>query len=220
LASKELRELKIDVLVVDPLVAFHNVPENDNSKMDAVIQLFKDIADETNIACEAVAHTRKTNGESVSTEDFRGGGGQIGGVRAVRVVNSMTESEGAKTALAPGEHKWVIRLDNDSANMSKPGGDGTRWLRKVSVPVPVVDKDGNAAVEEVGTLEAWYRPSKQDVAEAKQADERKNLTPETIDAIIGAFCCKTNYDKTRADRQSPSCRRSVSTKQTRATRSG
>ena len=86
--------------------------------------------------------------------------------------------------------------------MSKPGGDGRRWLRKVSVPVPVVDKNGDATVEEVGTVETWYWPSKEDVAEAKQADERKNLTPEMIDAIIGAFCCKTN-DKRRVDKKSP-----------------
>jgi AAA domain len=198
-----IKGLEIDVLVIDPLVAFHNVPENDNSKMDAVIQLFKDIADETNIACDIVAHTRKTGGEPVTAQDFRGAGGQIGGVRAVRVVNLMTEAEGKSAGLDQGEYKWIIRLDNDSANMSKPGGGGTRWLRKVSVPVPVVDKDGNAAVEDVGTVETWAWPSKEEVAEAKEAAEPK-LTPEQTEKIIAAIrdeTCKMHDQMLRKDMQ-------------------
>jgi hypothetical protein len=191
-----IRTLKVDVLIVDPLVAFHNIAENDNSKMDAVIQLFKDIADECDIAVEIVAHTRKTNGEPVTTQDFRGAGGQVGGVRAVRTVNLMAETEGKSAGLEPDEFRWLIRLDNDSANMSEPGGGGTQWLRKVSVEVPVVDKKtGKATTEKVGVVEAWYWPSKEDVtaakekvAEAKAEVDAETLTPELTDAIIGAVC--------------------------------
>ena len=84
------------------------------------------------------------------------------------------------------------------------GYDFRPWPPPKGTPhrTPVVDKDGNATVEEVGTLDLWVWPSPEEVAEAKEYGERKNLTPETIDAIIDAFCCKTN-DKTRVDKQSP-----------------
>jgi hypothetical protein len=124
-------------------------------------------------------------------------------VRAVRTVNLMAETEGKSAGLEPDGFRWLIRLDNDSANMSEPGGGGTQWLRKVSVEVPVVDKKtGNATIEKVGVVEAWSWPSKEDAAEAKEAAERKSLTPEIADAIIGAFvaairACRTG--ELRAD---------------------
>ena len=119
----------------------------------------------------------------------------------------MAEAQGKAAGLGPDEHKWIIRLDNDSSNMSKPGGDGTKWLRKVSISVPVVDrKTGAPTIEEVGTLEAWYWPSKEEAAEAKEAAEPK-LTPEQTEKIIGAFITELRNahrgGKTRARKKSP-----------------
>ena len=62
---------RIDAMIVDPIVAFHRVPENDNGKMDAVLQELKDIADWTRTSIEIVGHTRKTNGEEVNIDDVR-----------------------------------------------------------------------------------------------------------------------------------------------------
>jgi hypothetical protein len=63
--------LKIDILVIDPVVKAHRVTENDNMLMDAVATVFADIAAAANCSVELVQHTRKTNGEEVTLEDAR-----------------------------------------------------------------------------------------------------------------------------------------------------
>jgi hypothetical protein len=50
--------LKIDILIVDPLIKAHRVTENDNMLMDAVVTMFADIADAANCYVELVQHTR------------------------------------------------------------------------------------------------------------------------------------------------------------------
>jgi hypothetical protein len=66
---------KIDVFMIDPLVSFHDVPENDNSAMDKVIkQGFGAVTCKTNSAGELFHHPGKPKpGQSETTvEDGRG----------------------------------------------------------------------------------------------------------------------------------------------------
>jgi hypothetical protein len=164
-----LKELRIDVLIVDPLVKFHRVPENDNNKIDAVITLFNEIADQCKISIELVCHARKTNGERVTADDWRGGGAQFGAVRGLRAINVMTEEEGKTARLEPGEHAWLFRIDDGGSNMVAPGAAG-KWYRKVSIDLPVRDpKTGKPTTESVAAIESWSWPAKED-AKAVLAD--------------------------------------------------
>ena len=54
-------ELHIDVVILDPLVAFHRVPEGDNMAMEQVIKDgLGEIAARTNCCIELSQHTRKS----------------------------------------------------------------------------------------------------------------------------------------------------------------
>jgi hypothetical protein len=83
----------IDVFMIDPLVSFHDVPENDNSAMDKVIkQGFGMVAGRTNSAGELFHHPGKPKpGQSETTvEDGRGASAILWAVRSARVLNFMT----------------------------------------------------------------------------------------------------------------------------------
>ena len=147
-----IEEMKIDVLILDPFVAFHLLPESDNTKINQVVRLFAEIADETNCAVELVGHTRKMNGREVEVEDARGAKALIDGARSVRTANPMTNEEGERAGLTPGEFASFFRLDNGKPNMVKRGS-GSIWRRMASVEVECED-----GCEDVGVCEAWRWP--------------------------------------------------------------
>ena len=169
-----IEEMKIDVLVLDPFVAFHLLPESDNTKINQVVRLFAEIADETNASVELVSHTRKTNGAEVGVEDARGAKALIDGARSVRTANPMTEVEGEKAGLNPGEFMSFFRLDNGKPNMVKRGS-GSTWRRMASVKVEC--EDGH---EDVGVCEAWRWP-KNAADESIVAQAAAPLEPLTAD---------------------------------------
>ena len=53
---------QIDVVMIDPFISSHQVPENDNNAIDAVAKTWTMIADITNTAIDLAHHTRKTGG--------------------------------------------------------------------------------------------------------------------------------------------------------------
>jgi AAA domain len=187
----------VDCLVADPAVAFHRVPENDNTKIEVVASAFKEIADKTNAAVELIAHTRKTNGEDVGIDDVRGGNALIGAGRSVRVANFMTESEGKRAGLLPGAFNSFFRIDNVKSNMTARATRSV-WRRMVSVRLPVEDEDHNSITQDVGTCEAWFWPEKE---EDERAVEYSRPTAEQREAILRAFRPPNHW--MRYDQQSP-----------------
>jgi hypothetical protein len=140
---------KIDALIIDPIVAFHRVPENDNGKMDAVMQEFKDIADWTTSAVEIVGHTRKTDGEEVKIDDVRAASAIVNAVRNLRLLNGMTYQESAEFNIGELERRSYYRFDEGKPNLKRPGGFST-WMKMESVCL--------SSGEEVGVPERWTAP--------------------------------------------------------------
>jgi RecA-family ATPase len=120
----------IDVFMIDPLVSFHDVPENDNSAMDKVIkQGFGMVAGRTNSAGELFHHPGKPKpGQSETTvEDGRGASAILWAVRSARVLNFMTPSEATQIGIPEEERRRYIRISNGKANMG-PVGKAT-WMK-------------------------------------------------------------------------------------------
>jgi RecA-family ATPase len=121
---------KIDVFMVDPLVSFHDVSENDNSAMDKVIkQGFGAIASNTNSACEVYHHPGKPKlGQGETTvDDGRGASAVLWAVRSARVLNYMTQGEATQFGIPEDERRQYIRISNGKANMG-PVGKAT-WMK-------------------------------------------------------------------------------------------
>jgi RecA-family ATPase len=166
----QMRARRIDALIIDPFITCHTVPENDNTAMNAVIDAWRDVANQTNAAIELIHHANKA-GTGDSINDGRGGSAFRDGIRAGRVLAPMTFEEGEKMGLAPAEAARIFRaMDGAKTNMSARGGAFT-WYRMQSVPL------GNATPEyprgdEVGVCTAWTPP---DAFEGVKLDDLRRV---------------------------------------------
>jgi hypothetical protein len=145
-----------DVLIVDPFIAAHRIPENDNPGIEVVAKSFARIADATNCAIGVVHHVRKTNGNEITSEDGRGASSLKCATRSVRVLNRMTREESEKAGVKE-DRRLYFRADIDKSNLAPPSDKAT-WFRLVSVGLgngsggPVDDQDY------VGVVAPWQWP--------------------------------------------------------------
>ena len=125
-----IKSRTIDVFMLDPLVSFHGVVENDNGHMDVVVKEgFGAIANRTNSAGELFHHPGKPKPGQVETtvEDSRGASALIWAVRSARVFNFMTPDEAAKLGMAEDERRLHVKIANGKANMGPLGR--AKWMR-------------------------------------------------------------------------------------------
>jgi hypothetical protein len=154
-----LRELAIDVVVIDPFVSCHSVKENDNDEIDAVVKAWARIADRANVAVELVHHSRKPpSGErdSVTTvDDARGAGALLAACRSARTINRMSEKEAERFGIS-GDAAWAyVRTDGGKQNLAPPA-DKAAWHKLEGFVLP----NGDALHEgdNVGVMTLWTPP--------------------------------------------------------------
>jgi hypothetical protein len=197
---EQIRLRGIDVVVVDPFVSCHEVPENDNTAQDMVVKEWGRVAEEGNCAVHLVDHTRKANGAEVTTESSRGGKAKTDAARVVRVVNRLSDAQNKLWMVAA---PWrYFSTFNDKANMAPPL-DKQDWFYLESVGLgngttaaAVFAGDVSAGVvhgDNVGVVTRWTPPSaavlvtgdnfKKMVAEMGQDEWR--MAPHAKDKWIG-----------------------------------
>jgi hypothetical protein len=144
-----ITENEIGLVIFDPFISTHTVPESDNTNIDAVIKRFGHIADETGAAVELVHHVRKAgNGQTETTvEDARGASALINAVRSARVLNRMTATQAEELRIK--EPRLYFRADTGKANLAPP--EVATWHQIKSVDLP----NGDA----VAVVTAWKYPS-------------------------------------------------------------
>lgn len=143
-----------DVLIFDPLISFHNVSENQNVEMDAVVKSFARIAYQANVAVHIVHHVRKggpgSNG-TVDSNDSRGADAIIAAARLVRTVNPMLAAEAATAGVTETERVGMIRVGRESdKNNLAPPALSARWMRFESVSIGNATED--SPDDEIGVL--------------------------------------------------------------------
>lgn len=145
----EIRERKIDVVIVDPFVSSHQVNENDNVAIDLVAkQYWAVLARRCNCAVELVHHTRKLGGEEGSNESARGASALLSAARSGRVLNKMTADDRERAGISSSDTSVYFALVRDKANLAPPGK--REWRRVVSVDL--------ANGDSVGVVEKWDWP--------------------------------------------------------------
>lgn len=175
----EVKNRKIDILVVDPFAETHSVTENSNEQIKDVVRLYRDIAFKANCAVLLVHHTRKGASEMAGDADSaRGGGAQIGVVRRMFTLSTMTKNEATAMGVPPEKRKWFARFDDAKTNITAPA-DVATWFKFKSVSImngvgmyPEGDK--------VGVLE-HINPDK---IAAEFADEMEDRTAEILALIV------------------------------------
>ncbi|WP_104665044.1 AAA family ATPase [Ensifer adhaerens] len=167
-----IRENAIDVVIVDPFVSTHEVPENDNGLIQRVAKAWRRIADEGNCSVELIHHVTKGNLE-ITADSARGGGALKDAARSVRTINAMTKDEGERAGLE--DACGYFRVDFGKVNMV-PASAGSKWRRFVSVPL----NNGKGLTnrgDEIGVVESWYWPSR-DIVAKRAAEERASLVAD------------------------------------------
>jgi hypothetical protein len=126
---------RIDAVILDPFISFHQVAENDNSSVDAVVKRLALVAKRTNCCIEISHHVRKpfAGQGSLTVDDARGGGAIINAVRSGRVINRMNAGEAEKANISSDDRHLYLRLDIGKRNMAPP--DKATWFRLVPVPL-------------------------------------------------------------------------------------
>lgn len=152
--EREIVARQVDVLIVDPFVACHEVEENSNGAINLVVKQWAALADRTGCAIELIHHVRKAGAGQLETtvEDGRGAGALLAGVRSARVLNTMTEQQAAEWGI--DERRLYFRVDNGKANLAPPAS-GAKWRKLIDVDL----ENGPAGFSDrVGVPVAWEPP--------------------------------------------------------------
>lgn len=130
LIATMLRE-SVEVLVIDPFIYSHDLPENSTEAMGAALKQFAEIAQATNAAILLLHHTRK-GAEAGDPDSVRGSSAQVGGARKVLTMAKMSEDEARKLCIRSEDRRLYVRIDGGKENMSPPAASA-EWMKLGSV---------------------------------------------------------------------------------------
>ncbi len=139
----------IDVIIVDPFISSHEVPENDNGGIDKIVKAWGRVAGNGNCAVELIHHTKKMGGEAMSEESFRGAKSFVDGLRSGRVLHRMSEADAGTMGVAQERKRYFYTMPEKQS--LAPPAEERAWFRLASVEI------GNG--DNVGAVEAWQPPN-------------------------------------------------------------
>lgn len=154
---------EIDVVILDPFVAFHLLSENDTSAMDALVKRLGEICFRQQCGIEISHHVRKPTGMQmeITVYDARGAVAIVNAVRSCRVLNHMTESEAERAEIAYDDHRFFVRIDGGKRNMAPP--EKARWAQLVSIEIANGDNvQALKPFEYKATRAAILKPTEED----------------------------------------------------------
>jgi hypothetical protein len=154
----ELKRLKIDVLMVDPFVSCHSVPENDNSAIDLVAKEWARVATAANCAVVLAHHTTKLGDGPATAERSRGASALVNAARSAVTLNRMSEKEAQDFEVPVSDAGRYIKAFDDKANRA-PRGRQVDWFYLKSVPLQNGGMGGILPGDEIQVMVPWQPPS-------------------------------------------------------------
>jgi hypothetical protein len=137
---RHIRENKIDLILVDPLVETHTVSENANDAMNRVARAFRQIAQFGDCAVSLVHHSRKvasgdTSSYAGNADTSRGASSIVGVARVAQTIYPMTRRDADKYNIDDQNVNRYVRLDDAKANLSLVSAEAT-WFERQAEFVP------------------------------------------------------------------------------------
>jgi hypothetical protein len=127
--TQAVRDLQLDVLLIDPFVSTHAVSENDNASIQRAASAWKMVAHDGQVALGLAHHTRKLAGREATAEDSRGGDALVAKARDVRALNPMGETEADRLGIPPlDRHSYFWTGPGGKSNMTARTGH-KRWFK-------------------------------------------------------------------------------------------
>ena len=161
---ERITEHGMEVLMLDPLGAFHTLPENSNEAANVLMDGLRQIAHHTGVAVVLVHHTGKIAARDMGGAGAgaaRGASAFVDAARNVRQLALTTTTDANKLGVAPGDAWRYVSVSNGKANLAPLAA--RTWIRLESVLL------GNGTREypegdNVQTVSRWEVPSKADVS--------------------------------------------------------
>jgi hypothetical protein len=166
---RKIPEKQIGCTFIDPFVSSHQINENDNGAVNAIVSEIRRVADETKCAIGLVHHIRKGNGEDASIDSVRGAGSLIGAARAARVVNRMSPDDAARIGIDEAEARSIFRVDDGKANLAPPA-DAAVYRKMIGVKI--------ANGEWIGVCVDYKLPDAFDGISGKDAKRMQQIVAE------------------------------------------
>lgn len=169
-----IQRLGIGVLIIDPLVEFHEADENDNVEMRIVAATLRRIAARANCAVMVGHHTRKpvgarSDGFSGDADSARGASSLQGVTRIMLTLYAMSSKDAKDHSVKESDRHRYIRLDGAKSNLSLAGaGAKPMWLERVEAQLGFEGETvgalapvelAKARVEKVAESEPGARPA-------------------------------------------------------------
>jgi RecA-family ATPase len=129
-----IRELDIDLLILDPMASIHSISENSNNEMTMLLDALRDIADKEKCGIEIVHHSTKQarqQGGVMGAEQARGASAITDAARSVRALSALSKTDREEAGMTVEEAAGISMVRSVKGNMS-PGGRSSS-IRLVSV---------------------------------------------------------------------------------------
>ncbi len=186
----QIRQHEIDVVVVDPFVNSHSVPENDNGAVNEVVKAWNRIAGRSNASVELVHHTRKLSGAEATIEAGRGASALISAARSARALSQMSKEQAPRYGVEPDNAWRLFHFSDAQGNLGPPAGGSDDWMRLEGVALGngpgegaerFLGGDSVGVVVRVGALTSTVQTMRQD----KMRGEREVIAHAAYDALAG-----------------------------------
>lgn len=215
----KIPEKQIGCVFIDPFVGAHNINENDNMAVNAIVAEIRRVADETKCAIGLVHHIRKGNGEDASIDSVRGAGSLIGAARAARVVNRVSEDDAVKLGVDAKEAKGIFRVDDGKANLAPPADkalyrqmigvkiDNGEWIG-VCVPFELPDEWKGMTDKIVNDM---LRIIELGIVTADGSEEYYSIRPQDKDRFVGNVITTYSFDDATHSKNAAQAKRIIKT---------
>lgn len=148
-----IKARRIDLVILDPFVKTHRVPENSNDAVDDVAQMLSDLAVDLDIAVDLPHHVSKGSADPGNAQRGRGASALVDAGRLCYTLTPMSEEEAKTFAIPLEERRQYIRQDKAKVNLVRAGGPA-KWFKLVGVRLDnATDLYPNG--DEVQTVEPW-----------------------------------------------------------------
>lgn len=184
----EIKANQIDVVIVDPFVSTHEVPENDNSAIQRVAKAWQLVAERGDCCVEVIHHVVK-GADEVTADSGRGGGALKDKARSVRTINGMTHAEAIKAGV--DDRREYFRVDLGKVNMTK--STRSQWRRFESVSLGNGGKFRSEG-DSIGVVGPWRWPSANSIAEKAEAARVALVADVPADVLAGIKVRLENSD--------------------------
>ena len=135
--ANRVRERRLDVVIFDPLVALHNLPEGDNPSLAKIIRALRQrIAVPCNCAVELIHHTRKVAKDAdrdMTADDIRGAGSIVYSARSGRLLHPMATADAEQFGIEGDDRFRYFRIERAKTNMARR--ETICWIEMIERPI-------------------------------------------------------------------------------------